>query len=95
MAVYEYSVLGNKPPIQKIITGAITGTSADTLVFLSAMTRFVVKNTGTASLTFAINGNASLANTLQPGETFDDSFPEYEHVVMSGTTGSSYKVMVG
>lgn len=95
MAVYEWSVLGNRPPIQQIITAAITGTGADTLVFSAAMTRFVAKNTGTAPLTFIINGNPDLADILAVGEGIDETFPEFDYVVLGGTTGSSYKVRVG
>jgi len=95
MAEYVYGVLANKPPLQKIITGAIAGTSADTLTFSSVMTRLVVKNTGAAALTFSVKGSSSLTNTLQIAEVFDDSFLEFNNVVMSGTNGSSYKVMVG
>jgi hypothetical protein len=54
-----------------------------------------VKNTGTAALSFSVDGNPSLTDTLQPGETFDDEFPEFDHVIMSGATGSSYTVRVG
>lgn len=95
MAVYEYDVMANKPPLQKIITSTIAGTAADTLKFSGAMTRLVVENTGTAVLTFSVNGDANLTDTLQTGKIFDDSFMEFNSVVMSGTTGSSFKVMVG
>lgn len=95
MAVFEYGVMANKPPLQKIITSTIVGTAADTLNFSNAMTRLVVKNTGTGALTFKVNGSADLSDTLQTGENFDDSFMEFNTVVMSGTTGSSFKVMVG
>lgn len=95
MAVYESSVLASRPPLQKMITAAITGTLEDTLVFSRAMTRFVAQNTGTAPVTFMINGNPDLTDTLQIGEWIDDEFPEFDHVIMSGTVGSGYKVRVG
>ena len=95
MAVYEWSVLSNRPPIQQMITAAITGSGADTINFPMAMTRFVAKNTGTAPLTFIINGNPDLADVLAVGEIIDEAFPEFDHVVLGGTTGSSYKIRVG
>ncbi|MBP2655400.1 MAG: hypothetical protein H6Q73_2969 [Firmicutes bacterium] len=95
MAEYIYGVLANKPPIQQITTSTITEAEKDTLNFSSAMTRLVVKNTGTAALTFSVNGKASLTDNLQVGDTFDDSFLEFNSLVLSGTTGSSYTVMVG
>lgn len=67
MAVYEYGVMANKSPIQNVTT-TIGGTGVDTLDFSTAMTRFVVKNTGTAALTFVINGNPNLTDTLQAGK---------------------------
>lgn len=95
MAIYQWSVLGNRPPIQQIITTAITGTGANMLAFPTAMTRFVAKNTGTAPLTFIINGNPDLADVLAVGESIDETFPEFDHVVLGGTTGSSYRIRVG
>lgn len=95
MAVYDASVLINRTPLKKMITAVITGTLDDTLVFSQAMTRFVAHNTGTEALTFMINGNPDLTDTLVPGEVFDDEFREFDHVILSGTVGSSYKVRVG
>lgn len=95
MAVYEASVLANRTPLQKLVTATITGTLADTLVFSRPMTRFVAKNTATTPVTFMINGNPDLTDTLAAGETIDDEFPEFDHVIVSGTVGSSYKVRVG
>ena len=95
MAVYEYEVIANKTPIVQIFSGSIAGTAADTLIFARAMTRLVVKNTGTAVLTVKINNGAALTDVLAAGEVLDDSFLEFGNVVLSGTTGSSYKVMVG
>jgi hypothetical protein len=95
MAVYETIVLVNRPPLQKMITAVITGTLEDTLVFSRAMTRFVAKNTGTAPVTFMINGDPDLTDTLAAGETIDDEFPDFDHVILSGTVGSAYKVRVG
>jgi hypothetical protein len=95
MAVYEYSVLTSRTPLKKMITATITGTLEDTLVFSRAMTRFVAQNTGTAPITFRINGNPDLTETLAAGEKIDDEFPEFDHVILSGTVGSAYKVRVG
>ncbi|MBP2654245.1 MAG: hypothetical protein H6Q73_1814 [Firmicutes bacterium] len=95
MAVYVYGVLANRPPILQITTSLITGTTEDTLTFSGAMTRLVVKNTGTAALTFSVNGAASLTDSVEAGATLDDSFLEFNSLVLSGTTGSSYTVMVG
>jgi len=95
MAVYEYGVMANRPPIREIVHSAFDGTESDTLTFSAAMTRLAVKNTGTAILSFCVNGNPSLTDTLKPGETFDDEFPEFDHVIMSGATGSSYTVRAG
>ena len=95
MAVYEASVLSSRTPLKKLITAAITGTLEDTLVFPQAMTRFVAHNTGTEALTFIINDTPDLTDTLAPGEAIDDEFPEFDHVIVSGTVGSSYKVRVG
>lgn len=95
MAVYETIVLMNRLPLRKMITAVITGTLEDTLVFSRAMTRFVAHNTGTAPIIFMINGNPDLTETLEAGEAIDDEFPEFDHVILSGTVGSAYKVRVG
>ncbi|QDR81347.1 hypothetical protein [Sporomusa termitida] len=95
MAVYEASVLASRTPLKKLIKAAITGTLEDTLVFSQAMTRFVAYNTGTEALTFIIDGNPDLTDTLEAGEAIDDEFPEFDHVILSGTVGSGYKVRVG
>jgi hypothetical protein len=95
MAVYETIVLVNRPPLKKMITAVITGTLEDTLVLSRAMTRFVAHNTGTEPLTFSINGDPDLTDTLAVGEAIDDEFPEFDHVILSGTVGSAYKVRVG
>ena len=95
MAEYIYSVLSNQTPILKIVSSTIKETSADTLTFTSQMTRFKLINTGTALITFAINGDPNLSYTVPMGATFDDSFLEFNNVVLSGTTGSSYSVMLG
>lgn len=95
MADFIYSVLSNKPPIQRFIAADITGTPADTLIFPEAMTRFCCKNTGTSPLTFAIAGNADLTLTLAPAENIDESFLSFSEVELTGVTGSSYRIMVG
>jgi hypothetical protein len=95
MPNYIYEVLAHKSPIRKIISASIMGTELDTLSFSDKMTRLYIKNTGTASLTFSVGGNADLTDTLAAGDTFDDEFFEFTELVMSGTTGSAYKVAVG
>jgi hypothetical protein len=95
MAVYDASVLASRTPLKKLITAVITGTLEDTLVFSRAMTRFVAHNTGTEALTFIINGDPDLTDTLAAGEAIDDEFLEFDHVILSGTVGSAYKVRVG
>lgn len=95
MAVYEASVLASRTPLRKLITAAIIGTLEDTLIFSRAMTRFVALNTGTEALTFSINGDPDLTDTLEAGEAIDDEFPEFDDVILSGTVGSGYKVRVG
>jgi|GEM_PF-3061867 len=95
MAVYEASVLACRTPLRKLITAAFTGALEDTLVFSQAMTRFVAHNIGTEALTFMINGDPDLTDTLAAGEAIDDEFSEFDHVILSGTVGSAYKVRVG
>jgi 23S rRNA pseudoU1915 N3-methylase RlmH len=95
MANFTTEVLAHGKPIQKIINGKITGTSADTLTFAKQMTRLSIKNTGSASLSFSIGGSADLTDILAAGETLDDVFPEFTTIVLSGTTGTAYKVRVG